>query len=200
MSQSWGGMAFAKRVLAVAAALAALIALWEGYKWVGNQTGDVWPGTDWGLPVKTDDLTMPHAADIWSTLWDPVQRGRDEVLAVFLIKAAFSTFWKAALGFFVGTAIGLVLAVLMLRSRFAERGLLPWINVSQTIPLIALAPIVITWGRTTILSDGLSVALIATYLTFFPVSVNALRGLQSPASADVELMRSYAAHWRQTLW
>ncbi|MGI9595125.1 MAG: ABC transporter permease, partial [Acidimicrobiales bacterium] len=142
----------------------------------------------------------PHAADIWSTLWDPVQRGRDEVLAVFLIKAAFSTFWKAALGFFVGTTIGLVLAVLMLRSRFAERGLLPWINVSQTIPLIALAPIVVTWGRTTILSDGLSVALIATYLTFFPVAVNALKGLQSPDPADVELLRSYAAGRRDELF
>ncbi len=187
------------RALAVAAGLLVLIGLWEGYKWLGRSTGDVWPGTDWALPVKTDDLTMPHVADIWSTLWDPVQRGRDEILAVFLFKAALETFWKAALGFAAGTIIGLALAVLMLRSRFAERGLLPWINISQTVPLIALAPIVVTWGRTTFLSDGLSVALIATYLTFFPVAVNALKGLQSPAPADLELLRSYAATERDVL-
>ncbi len=184
----------------VAFGLLVVVALWEGYKWVGGQTGDVWPGTGWALPVSTDDLTMPHAFDIWSTLWEPVQRGRDEVLAVFLLKAAFSTFWKAAIGFVVGSAIGLLLAVAMLRWRFAERGLLPWINISQTVPLIALAPIVVTWGRTTFLSDSLSVSLIATYLTFFPVAVNALKGLQSPKPADVELLASYAAGWRDELF
>ncbi len=188
-----------RRLLAIGGALVALIAVWEGYKYLGGQTGDTWPGTSWALPVKTDDLTMPHTTDIWSTLWDPVQRGRDEVLAVFLFKAAVSTLWKAALGFAVGAVIGFGLAVLMLRSRFAERGLLPWINISQTVPLIALAPIVVTWGRTTVLSDELSVALIATYLTFFPVAVNALRGLQSPNPVDVELLRSYAAGPRAVL-
>lgn len=181
------------RAGSVIAGLAVVVALWEGYKWMGGQTGDLWPGTSFGLPVSTDDLTMPHAIDIWSTLWEPVQRGRDEVLAVFLLKAALSTFWKAAIGFIAGSIIGLLLAVAMLRWRFAERGLLPWINISQTVPLIALAPIVVTWGRTTFLSDSLSVALIATYLTFFPVAVNALKGLQSPKAADVELLRSYAA-------
>lgn len=181
------------RVVAAAAGLAALIALWEGYKAFGGLTDDTWPGTGVALPVATDDLTMPHAADIWSTLWQPVQRGRDEVLAVFLIKAAASTLWKAALGFTAGVAVGLGLAVVMLRSRFAERALLPWINISQTVPLIALAPIVVTWARTSSVGDGVAVALIATYLTFFPVAVNALKGLQSPNPADLELMRSYAA-------
>lgn len=187
------------RLVAAVLAVGALVALWEGYKWMGGQTGDTWPGTPWGLPVKTDDLTMPHMIDIWSVLWEPVQRGRDEVLAVFLVKAAWSTLWKAGLGFALGAAIGMGLAVLMLRFRNAERGLLPWINISQTVPLIALAPIVVTWGRTTFLSDGLSVALIATYLTFFPVAVNGLRGLQSPDPADLELMRSYAASDRDVL-
>jgi NitT/TauT family transport system permease protein len=160
---------------------------------MGQATDGTWPGTSFGLPVRADDLTMPHAVDVWSELWRPVQRNRDEVLAVFLAKAALSTLWKAALGFALGVVVGWLLAVLMLRSRFAERGLLPWINISQTVPLIALAPIVVTWGRTNSLSDSLSVALIATYLTFFPVAVNALRGLQSPSIADLELMRSYAA-------
>ncbi|MDH3706897.1 MAG: ABC transporter permease subunit [Acidimicrobiia bacterium] len=180
-------------------ALVAIIALWEGYKWMGQQTGDTWPGTDWGLPVPTDDLTMPPAGDIWASLWEPVQRGRDQTLASFLVESAWFTLREAALGFVIGSVVGLALAVVMLRFRSAERGLLPWVNISQTIPLIALAPIVVTWARTTWLSDTQAVALIAAYLTFFPVAVNGLRGLQSPAAADVELMRSYAAPWRTTL-
>jgi len=188
-----------RRLATVAVALVAIIALWEGYKWMGQQTGDTWPGTDWGLPVPTDDLTMPPAGDIWASLWEPVQRGRDQTLASFLVESAWFTLREAALGFVIGSVVGLALAVVMLRFRSAERGLLPWVNISQTIPLIALAPIVVTWARTTWLSDTQAVALIAAYLTFFPVAVNGLRGLQSPAAADVELMRSYAAPWRTTL-
>jgi NitT/TauT family transport system permease protein len=72
--------------------------------------------------------------------------------------------------------------------------------VSQTVPLIALAPIIVTWGRLHDLPDIFSISLISTYLTFFPVAVSALRGLQSPDAAHLELMRSYAAPWRTTLF
>ncbi len=181
-------------------ALAAVVAAWESYKWMGGRTNDHWPGTSFGLPVRTNDLVMPHAGTIWGALWDPVQRGRSQTLAGFLFEAARFTFNEAALGFVIGTVIGLFLAVVMLRFSTAERGLMPWINISQTIPLIALAPIIVTWGRGTFLSDTQAVSIIATYLTFFPVAVNALQGLQSPAKADLELMRSYAAPWSQTLW
>ncbi len=182
-------------------ALALLVGLWEGYKWMGGVTDDTWPGTSIELPTSTDDLTMPHAADIAGELFEEVRDGRNRLpLSVFLLKKAWFTLQEAAIGFTLGLAIGLGLAVLMLRWRVAERGLLPWINVSQTIPLIALAPIIVTWGRTRDLPDLVSISLIATYLTFFPVAVSALRGLQSPDAAHVELMRSYAAPWRTTLF
>jgi NitT/TauT family transport system permease protein len=121
-------------------------------------------------------------------------------MSVYLLKKAWFTLQEAAIGFFLGLTVGLALAVLMLRWRVVERGLLPWINVSQTIPLIALAPIIVTWGRINDLPDLFSISLIAAYLTFFPVAVSALRGLQSPNVADVELMRSYAASWGTTLF
>lgn len=178
-----------RRVAAPLVALAAIVLLWEGYKLAGF---------DW--PVRSDDLTMPHMSDIFGAFWEPVQREGSDMLAVFLIKAAWFTLKEAALGFVIGSVVGLLLAAAMLRSRIVERGLLPWVNISQTVPLIALAPIVVTWGRTNGWSDLWSVALIAAYLTFFPVAVNGLKGLQSPDAADVELMRSYAAGWRQTLW
>jgi len=186
--------------MTVLAAVVLLFGMWEGYKWVGQQTGDYWPGTSIELPASTDDLTMPHAMDIANELFEEVRDGRARLpLFLFLLKKGWFTLQEAAIGFTLGLTVGLGLAILMLRWRVAERGLLPWINVSQTIPLIALAPIIVTWGRQQDLPDMLSISLIAAYLTFFPVAVSALRGLQSPDSAHVELMRSYAAPWRTTL-
>jgi len=186
--------------ITVLAAVVLLFGIWEGYKWIGQQTGDYWPGTSIELPASTDDLTMPHAMDIADELFKEVRDGRARLpLFLFLLKKGWFTLQEAAIGFTLGLTVGLSLAILMLRWRVAERGLLPWINVSQTIPLIALAPIIVTWGRQQDLPDMLSISLIAAYLTFFPVAVSALRGLQSPDSAHVELMRSYAAPWRTTL-
>ena len=183
-------------VVATAIALLLVVGIWEGYKWVGQQTGDYWPGTSIDLPASTDDLTMPHAIDIADELFEEVRDGRARLpLFLFLLKKGWFTLQEAAIGFTLGLTVGLGLAILMLRWRVAERGLLPWINVSQTVPLIALAPIVVTWGRQQYLPDMLSISLIAAYLTFFPVAVSALRGLQSPDSDHVELMRSYAAPW-----
>jgi len=183
--------------LAVAAALALFSVLWEVYKVVGGTIDDRWSDV---LPVRPDDLTMPHVWEIAGSFIDPVQRGSSEILAVSLLKAAGFTLIEAGLGFLIGTIVGLGLAVVMLRSSWLDRALVPWINISQTVPLIALAPIVVTWGRTTFLGDTVSVALIAAYLTFFPVAVNGLAGLKSPAPEALELMRSYAAGWSKTLF
>ena len=195
-----GGRAL--RMLATAfAAVVLVVLLWEGYKWLGQQTDDLVPGTGIEFLVSTDDLTMPHAKDILGELVSDVRDGRSTLpMSLYLLKKAWFTLQEAAIGFFLGLVVGLSLAVLMLRWRVVERGLLPWINVSQTVPLIALAPIVVTWGRLNDLPDLFSISLIAAYLTFFPVAVSALRGLQSPNAADVELMRSYAASWRTTLF
>lgn len=188
-----------RRIGAVAIVLVLFAAIWEGYKWFGESSGGTWPGTDRELPVATNDLIMPHVSEILGTFFDPVQRNRDEILAVFLLKSAWFTLKEAALGFIVGTVVGLGLAVIMLRSRWLDRGLVPWINISQTVPLIALAPIVVTWGRNSFLSDVQAVSLIAAYLTFFPVAVNGLAGLKSPDPDALELMRSYAAPWSKVL-
>ena len=110
------------------------------------------------------------------------------------------------MGFFVGIIVGLTIAILLARSRRLEQGLLPYVIASQTIPLIAIAPIIVIWGRKNFdflpweWQDWMSVSIIATFLTFFPVAVNGLRGLQAPRPENLELMDSYAASWTQTLW
>ena len=178
--------------------------LYTAYKRFFAATGGTWPGTQTELPVAGDDLTMPPILDILARLGEPLRIGDDAPLWHALVDAAVFTFRASFTGFAIGLIVGMILALLMLRFLPLERGLLPWIIVSQTIPLIALAPIVVAWGHQIELGwfdwqPWMSVSLIAAYLTFFPVSVNMLRGLQSPTPIQLELMHSNAATWSQTL-
>jgi NitT/TauT family transport system permease protein len=190
-----------KKVIGAVLALLAGVALWEGYKAVGAPDGTKILGVR-VLP-RTDDAAMPHVLDVLKRLGEPELAGGRPVWRV-VFDACLFTLGITAVGFLVGALVGLLLAVLMQRFRVAERGLLPWVVLSQTVPLVALAPLVAGWGGA--LSFGpypwqpwMSVSLIAAYLAFFPVAVGMLRGLQSPSAIGVDLMRSYAAGWWATL-
>ncbi len=191
-----------KRVLPSAVAIVALCALYEGYRRMGLATDDQWPVVGGDLPVKTNQVTMPELSDIVSRFFEPQQRRSSTTVLEAVIQGSWYTMRISAAGFLMGAVIGMSLAILMLRSKLLERGILPWIIVSQTIPLLALAPVIVTWGNRIEIVDWqpwMSVSLIATYLTFFPVAVNGLRGLQSPPAHSIELMDSYASTRRQIL-
>jgi NitT/TauT family transport system permease protein len=81
-------------------------------------------------------------------------------------------------------------------SSLLERGLMPYVVASQTVPILAIAPMVVVWLQ----AGWWSVAIIAAYLAFFPVTINTVRGLRSPDPQALELMRSYAASQWTTLW
>ncbi|WP_433718912.1 ABC transporter permease [Actinoplanes sp. CA-051413] len=184
-----------RRVLSAGAGLVVLIALWEGYKAVGNPDGTVLFGVR--ILPRADDLSMPHVWEMLSRLGRPELTGGRPVWQAVL-SASFFTLGITTVGFAAGAVIGLLLAVAMQRFRIVERGLLPYVILSQTVPLVALAPLIAGWGGT-VWPEWMTVAVIAAYLAFFPVAVGMLRGLQSPQAAGVELMRSYAAGWWRTL-
>lgn len=147
---------------------------------------------------------MPHTWDMLTRLLDPVTRAAEEPLWTAVAAAALFTLGIAAAGWVVGVVVGIGLALVMLRWRLAEWGLLPWIVLSQTVPLIAFAPVVRSWGASfrvgpLVWQDWMSVALIASYLAFFPIAVGALRGLQSPQRLHLELMHTYGVGWWTTL-
>lgn len=109
-----------------------------------------------------------------------------------LISAAGLTFSRAVIGFALGAAIGFVLAIIMSLSKIAEKIALPYLIISQMIPVLGLAPIIFTLVR----DMNTSRIVIAAYITFFPVSVNMLSGLNSVESDKKELLYSYAAKKR----
>jgi len=196
-----------RRVVVFLAFLVVLALVYTGYKAFGESINDAqteWPVVGRVLP-RTNDLTMPPIIDMITELGQPPQRNSSKPLAAFIAEASLFTFREAAFGFFFGMVLGLALAILMLRSRWIERGLSPYLVASQTVPLVAIAPIVVIWGSKSmgwlpfVWQPWMSVSIIATYLTFFPVAMNGIRGLKSADPAAMELMRSYAASRRQTL-
>ncbi len=190
-----------RRSLLFVAALFLVGCGWELYKAVGPEQG----GSLLGIPLpKSNNLAMPHTWDMVTRLFEP-ERGADgRDLWVGVVDYGWYTFRLAFLGMVLGTVFGLFAAVLMARLRVLERGLLPWVVMSQTVPLIALAPQLDGWsGRIDIAGwewpRWLSVSVLAGFLAFFPIAVGTLRGLQSASAASTELMHSYAASWWKTL-
>ena len=192
-----GGHTRTRRAVQFALFLVAVLVIWELVKFLG---GVPWrpigagPGSElvWDPPFRWDfanDLNLPHWWNILWVLGQPVQRGSEDSLLQFLLGAAFYTWREAAIGFVVGALLGLVLATAFVHSRLLERAFVPYVVASQTIPIVALAPmIVFAFGP-----NVTSVVIIATYLTFFPVTIAMIRGLRSPDPRALELMRSYAA-------
>ncbi|MDT0442440.1 ABC transporter permease [Streptomyces johnsoniae] len=189
----------ARAFLWTALVLLALAALWEGYKALGDATGGRIPGTGLDLPIAADDQAMPHIADIVGALTEPARRGTDTSLAVYLFNEATITFREALLGLAIGSAAGLLLAVGLRESRFASRGVMPWLIASQTVPLVAVAPMVVIWGGKAGMPSWVAVTVLSAYLAFFPVTVSVLRGLNSPQPVHRELMHALAAGRVRTL-
>ena len=180
-----------RRVALVVAGIAVFWALWEAYLWFGKTVGITWP-------FAVNETNMPHIHEMLNALTKPLQPGGPPLIQLEWHWALF-TMKEALLGFVIGGLVGFGLAVLLAHSVVLRRGLLPYIVVSQTVPILAVAPMVVVGLGTKGVTPWVSVSVIAAYLTFFPVAMNTLRGLLSPRPRDLELMRSYAADRRSVL-
>jgi NitT/TauT family transport system permease protein len=185
-----------KRVAIFLLVLGGIWAFWEGYKWLWERTG-------WSRPFSVDDLTLPHLHGIVLQLGEPTSTGDD--LWLYLLHSTLATAKSAAVGFAIGAVFGFALGVVLAQFDVLRRGIMPYVVASQTIPILALAPIVVRGlGSVSIGGapppDWARVSVIAAYLTFFPVTVNTIRGLLSADPWALELMHSYAARGWTILW
>ena len=198
------GLSRRRRLLAVAVALVLFLLAWELFKWLG---GDPWRlhGTVAGIQIDYEhvppfqfalasDLALPHIWSILGAFPAPYQRFGDPTWLV-LVGAATYTFKEAFVGFVIGAGLGLLLGIFFVRYRILEQAFSPYVVASQAVPLITIAPIIVIFFG----NAWTSVSLIAAYLTFFPVTVAAMRGLRSADPRAFELFRSVAATDRQVL-
>ena len=197
------------RVGPVLTVLAALLLLWHAAAvWLNapqviERTLSAQPG--WGamdllrltLSMGRPVLPAPHqiALDLFDSLFGwPLDSPRN------LLFHAAVTSSATLLGFAMGTVLGALLAVAIVHSRTLERSLFPWVIASQTIPVLAIAPIVIVILGSMGMTGTFPKAIISMYLCFFPVAVALVKGLRSPGVLELELLHTYAASRTNTFW
>jgi NitT/TauT family transport system permease protein len=198
------------RVGPVLLILLALILVWYGAAIPMNGSWQVRLNEQAGLsavPVQTfmlqtwaqekPLLPVPHQvlAEVWKTTMETAITSKKS-----LIYHGWITLSATLLGFVMGTALGIGLAVAIVHNGASDRSLMPWIIASQTIPILAIAPMVIVVLNAVGIAGLVPKALISTYLSFFPIVVGMVKGLRSPEQIQLDLMHTYSASPWQTFW
>lgn len=142
-------------------------------------------------------LPAPHqvAIELWNTTVEKKITSKRS-----LIHHSGITLSSTLLGFFIGTSLGILLAIGIVHSRVLEKSMMPWVIASQTIPILAIAPMIIVVLGNIGITGLFPKALISTYLSFFPVTVGMVKGLRSPETIHMDLMHTYSATRVQTFW
>ncbi|MFD0915096.1 ABC transporter permease [Pseudahrensia aquimaris] len=155
---------------------------------------EVLPAT---MAQKRPVLPAPHqvAVEIWETTVEKKITSKRS-----LIYHAWITLSATLLGFVFGTLLGVALAIGIVHSRVLDKSLMPWIITSQTIPILAIAPMIIVVLNSVGVTGLLPKAIISTYLSFFPVAVGMVKGLRSADRMHLDLMKTYSAPASQVLW
>ncbi len=200
---------FRDQVVPVLSILLGIVALWYVAAFFMNapfqRDMDRRGGIESSLPellVKTmsqpkPTLPAPHQVAVnffENTFLRPVTSSRS------LVYHARVTLSSTLLGFAFGTALGIVIAVGIVHLTTLDRSLMPWIIASQTIPIMALAPMIIVVLNAVGITGIVPKALISTYLSFFPVAVGMVKGLRSPEPLHLDLMHTYNADSSQVFW
>ncbi|MBV7380215.1 ABC transporter permease [Maritimibacter dapengensis] len=202
-----------KTILPILTVVAAIVAIWYAAaipmnaQWAKDQaaradttltTGELVLDT-WSQ--ERPRLPAPHQvlSELWDSTGDMALNGR-AFSKRSLILHAWYTLSATLLGFAIGTGLGILLAVGIVHSKAMDMGVMPWAIASQTIPILAIAPMIIVVLNSMGISGIIPKAIISAYLSFFPVVVGMVKGLRSPAMMDLDLMRTYSASRSQTFW
>lgn len=199
----------ADRAFPVSAMVLVIIVVWYAFTiylnaaWqfsVFERSGEdytVWRFVAGAFSQERPVLPAPHqvVVELWnSTVMEDVTSRRS------LVFHAWITLSATLLGFLMGTALGIGLAVLIVHNRAMDRSLMPWLIASQTIPILAIAPMVVVVLASIGLTGLVPKALISTYLSFFPVAVGMVKGFRSPDMLHLDLVRTYNASANQIFW
>lgn len=142
---------------------------------------------------------LPSPAQVAVEIWDTTVNKKITSNRSLIYHTGI-TLSSTLTGFVMGTLLGIGLAVLVVHSRVLDKSLMPWVISSQTIPILAIAPMIIVVLNAIGISGLFPKAMISTYLSFFPVTVGMVKGLRSPELIHLDLMRTYSASRAETFW
>jgi NitT/TauT family transport system permease protein len=198
------------KILPVLTLVAIILVLWYGLAVLLN-----WPQV--AERMRRDSATPPTIDTLVIGTWNmerPVLPSPDQIAAEFvkttfgtgisskrsLVYHASVTASATLVGFALGALLGILLAAGIVHVKTLDRSLLPWIVASQTIPILAIAPMIIVVLGNVGITGLVPKAIISMYLCFFPVAIGMVKGLRSPDQMQIDLMRSYNASTRQIFW
>ncbi|MEJ2029518.1 MAG: ABC transporter permease, partial [Maritimibacter sp.] len=198
-----------KNILPILTVLAAIIAIWYGAAikmnstWTYDQAARA--GTEPGFSEVVADtlaqdrplLPAPHqvAVELWQTTVEKKITSKRS-----LVYHGWITLSATLLGFAIGSLAGILLAVGIVHNRAMNLGVMPWAIASQTIPILAIAPMIIVVLNSMGISGLVPKAIIAAYLSFFPVVVGMTKGLRAPDQMQLDLLSTYSASGGQVFW
>jgi len=142
---------------------------------------------------------LPAAHQVFAEIWDTTVN-KKITSKRSLVYHSWITLSATLLGFIIGTALGILLAVGIVHNRAMDQSVMPWVIASQTIPILAVAPMIIVTLNAVGLTGLIPKALISTYLSFFPVVVGMVKGLRSPDRSQLDLMHTWHASTAQIFW
>ncbi|MGO4916587.1 ABC transporter permease [Pseudogemmobacter sp. W21_MBD1_M6] len=188
-------------VLGAAIVLWYAAAVWMNGAWARDQAaraGVTLSTTAFVAETWTQDrpvLPAPHQVmtELWQTVaMKPVTSKRS------LVYHGWITLSSTLLGFAIGTGLGILLAVGIVHNRAMDMSVMPWAIASQTIPILAIAPMIIVVLNSVGIQGLVPKAIISAYLSFFPVVVGMVKGLRSPDTMQLDLMKTYNASGAQS--
>ena len=191
-----------RSALPILTVLAAILALWYGAAirlnsaWTQDQAARAGTEVSFGVLVR-DTLAqerpvLPAPHQVARGLWDGVF-GQAITSKRSLVYHGWVTLSATLLGFAIGTALGIALAVGIVHNRAMDMSVMPWAIASQTIPILAIAPMIIVVMNSLGLQGLIPKSIISAYLSFFPVVVGMVKGLRSPDAMQLDLLRTYNA-------
>ncbi|MEP2977892.1 MAG: ABC transporter permease [Lentilitoribacter sp.] len=198
-----------KNLIAVLTVVFAIIVIWYGAAFMMNKQWTLDQAERAGTTVTTSEvfkdtmaqerpqLPAPHQVitEIWKTTVEKKITSKRS-----LIYHAGITLSSTSLGFLMGSLLGITLAISIVHSRAMDLSVMPWIIASQTIPILAVAPMIIVVLNAVGISGLVPKAMISMYLSFFPVAVGMVKGLRAPDTMQLDLMKTYRASAWQTLF
>ena len=204
-----GGSFLKDRLVPVGSILLVILVIWYIAAYAMNapfqrdfdrRTDVTRTGTEFLLATMSQPKpTMPAPHQVAENLWTNTLTVKPWSKRS-LVYHSWITLSATLLGFAMGTALGVAIAIGIVHVPALDRSLLPWIITSQTIPILAVAPMIIVLLSAIGVTGLLPKALISTYLSFFPVAVGMVKGLRSPDVLHLDLMRTYSATKLQLLW
>ncbi len=196
------------RALPVLTVLLGIVAIWYAASvwmnatWVFDQAARAGTTVTWAevIPqtMAQDRPLLPPPHQVAAQLWDGIA-GQAVTSKRSLVYHAYVTFKGTMMGFALGIIAGVGLAMAIVRFRVMDMSVMPWAIISQTVPIVALAPmILVVANQLGVQGRDVPKAIIAAYLSFFPVLVSMIKGLRSPDQMQLDLLKTYGAGAMQT--